>query len=96
MSVPNSVASSTVKAARLFAAGEASGSGAISVKVVALTEGVLIIKLKGVMLVLFVVAMVGSGAGIFCCRTAAGKPGQRGKSDASALQKEAGKSMFIG
>jgi uncharacterized protein (TIGR03067 family) len=39
--VPTSVVSSTIKAASLFAAGEAAATGAISVKVAALTEGVL-------------------------------------------------------
>jgi RNA polymerase sigma factor (sigma-70 family) len=39
--VPTSVVSSTIKAASLFAAGKAAATGAISVKVAALTEGVL-------------------------------------------------------
>src|SRR5262249_7330193 len=40
-SVPNSVVSSTIKTASLFAAGNAAATGVISVKVAALTEGVL-------------------------------------------------------
>ena len=51
--VPTSVVSSTIKAASLFAAGQAAATGAISVKVAALTEGVLktmlLTKLKIVM-----------------------------------------------
>src|SRR5262249_43794671 len=39
--VPNSVVSSTIKAASLLAAGQAAAGGAISVKVAALTEGVM-------------------------------------------------------
>ena len=39
--VPTSVVSSTIKAASLFAAGQAAATGVISAKVAALTEGVL-------------------------------------------------------
>jgi RNA polymerase sigma factor (sigma-70 family) len=59
--VPTSVLSATIKAADLFAAGQAA-AGVISVKVAALTEGVLktmlLTKLKTAMAVLFVVGIV--------------------------------------
>jgi RNA polymerase sigma factor (sigma-70 family) len=65
--VPTSVVVSTIKAVTLFAAGQAAAAGAISVKVAALTEGVLktmlLTKLKVVM-VLFVVASLSGTAGL--------------------------------
>ena len=62
--VPSSVVSSTIKAASLFAAGQAAATGLISVKVTALTEGVLktmlVTKLKTALAVLVLaVAAVG-------------------------------------
>jgi RNA polymerase sigma factor (sigma-70 family) len=64
---PNSVVVSTIKAATLFAAGKAAATGALSVKVVALTEGVLkammFTKLKTALAVLAVVLVVVGGGG---------------------------------
>jgi RNA polymerase sigma factor (sigma-70 family) len=64
--VPPSVVSSTIKAASLLAAGEAAATGAISVKVAALTEGVLqamlLTKLKTATAVVFLIAVVGVAA----------------------------------
>jgi uncharacterized protein (TIGR03067 family) len=64
--VPTSVVSSTIKAASLFAAGQAA-PGAISVKVAALTEGVLktmlLTKLKIASAVLLVMAVAIAGVG---------------------------------
>jgi RNA polymerase sigma factor (sigma-70 family) len=61
--VPNSVVSSTIKAANLFAAGQA--AGVVSAKVAALTEGVLksmfLTKLKSATVVLLLVAVAGAG-----------------------------------
>jgi RNA polymerase sigma factor (sigma-70 family) len=75
--VPASVASSTIKAASLLAAGKAAATGAISVKVAALTEGVmkamLVNKLKTVIAVVLVLGFVATGATVLTCRTAAGR-----------------------
>jgi RNA polymerase sigma factor (sigma-70 family) len=72
--VPPSVVSSTIKAASLLAAGQAA-TGAISLKVAALTEGVLktmpFAKLKVVM-VLVVVAALSGAAGLICPTPATG------------------------
>jgi len=66
---PASVAASTIKAASLFAAGKAAATGAISVKVAALTEGVLktmlMTKLKIAIVVLFVASTVALTCGVF-------------------------------
>ncbi|HEY7313040.1 MAG TPA: sigma-70 family RNA polymerase sigma factor [Gemmataceae bacterium] len=75
-SVPASVASSTIEAASLFAAGRAA-AGTISVKVDALTESVLkamfLTKLKtvSVMLLVVAVAITGVGAGSLLHQTQA-------------------------
>lgn len=62
--VPTSVLSSTIKAASLFAAGQAAATGLISAKVAGLTKGVLtnmmLIKLKLATVVLVVVAVLGA------------------------------------
>jgi RNA polymerase sigma factor (sigma-70 family) len=75
--VPNSVVDSTIKAAALLAAGKAATTGVISVKVAALTEGVmkamLFTKLKAVLAVVLVLGFVATGATILTCRTAAGQ-----------------------
>ena len=67
-SVPNAVVVSTIKAASLLAAGKAAATGAISVKVVALTEGVmkamLFTKLKTVIAVVLVLGFLATGATI--------------------------------
>jgi RNA polymerase sigma factor (sigma-70 family) len=71
--VPNSAVASTIKAAGLWAA----GTGAISAKVVALTEGVLttmlITQLKAVVAVLLILGFLATGATILTCRSAAGQ-----------------------
>jgi RNA polymerase sigma factor (sigma-70 family) len=75
--VPTSVAASTIKAASLLAAGKAAATGAISVKVAALTEGVmkamLFTKLKTVLAVVLILGFVATGATVLTCRTAAGQ-----------------------
>jgi len=67
--LPASVASSTIKAATLFAAGKATAAGGLSAKVVALTEGVLktmlLTKLKYPIVVLLAVAAFGISAATF-------------------------------
>jgi RNA polymerase sigma factor (sigma-70 family) len=77
--VPPSVVSSTVKAASLFAAGQAAGM--ISVKVAALTEGVLkamlISKLRAALAVVLVLGFVATGATALTRRTAAGQDGKK-------------------
>jgi RNA polymerase sigma factor (sigma-70 family) len=76
-SVPTSVISSTIEAARLFAAGQAAAASVISVKVAALTEGVLkamlLTKLKTVLTVLLAVSLIGTAASVFTYRTLAGE-----------------------
>jgi RNA polymerase sigma factor (sigma-70 family) len=66
--VPSSVVSSTIKAASLFAVGQAAATGAISVKVAALTEGVVkamfLNKIKSVMAVVLMVAILTGSAGL--------------------------------
>jgi RNA polymerase sigma factor (sigma-70 family) len=66
--MPTSVVSSTIKAASMFAAGQSAAAGAISVKVAALTEGVvkamLLTNFKAVSAVLLIVAALGSAAGL--------------------------------
>jgi RNA polymerase sigma factor (sigma-70 family) len=80
--VPTSVVSSTIKVACLFAAGQAAAQGLISVKVVALADGVrkamLLSKLKVATAVLLAVGVLGAGlgAGGFVCRTQAAVAGQ--------------------
>ena len=75
--VPNSVVDSTIKAASLLAAGKAAAAGAISVKVAALTEGVmkamLFTKLRAALAVVLILGVVATGAITLTCRTAAGQ-----------------------
>jgi RNA polymerase sigma factor (sigma-70 family) len=76
--VPNSMAASTIKAANLLAAGKAAATGAISVNVAALTEGMvkamLFNKLKAVVAVVLVLCFLATGAStLFTNRTAAGQ-----------------------
>ena len=75
--VPCSVMDSTINAANLLAAGKAAATGVISVKVAALTEGVmqamLFNKLKAVIAVVLILGFVATGAAILTCRTAAGQ-----------------------
>ncbi len=92
--MPTALVSSTIKAASLLAAGQAAATGVISVKVAALTEGVmktmLFTKLKMATAVLLVVALVGIGGGSLPCWTAAAqdaKPApQEGQGTAAVAQ----------
>jgi RNA polymerase sigma factor (sigma-70 family) len=76
--VPTSVVSSTIKAASLFAAGQAAATAVVSAKVAALTEGVLktmlLTKLKIASAVLLAVAVLGGGAGALLRQTQAAEP----------------------
>jgi RNA polymerase sigma factor (sigma-70 family) len=91
--VPLSVVESTITTASLFAAGKAA-SGAISVKVHGLTEGVLktmpLAKVKTVVGMLLVVAVIGFGAGLFCYGRAVGQQSDGKKHSASAPQIQGG------
>jgi hypothetical protein len=75
--VPYSVVHSTIKAASLLAAGKAAATGAISVEVAALTEGVmkamLFTKLRAALAVVLILGFVATGTTILTCRTAAGQ-----------------------
>src|SRR5260370_23071856 len=75
--MPASVASTTIKAASLFAVGHAAASGAISLKAVALAEGVLktmlLTKLKNATVVLVTVAVLSAGAAAVSQQVGSGK-----------------------
>jgi RNA polymerase sigma factor (sigma-70 family) len=77
--VPTSVVSSTIKAASLLAAGEAA-AGMISVKVAALTQGVLktmfVTKLKTATVLLLAVSLVGLSTTVITYRTLASEQGR--------------------
>jgi RNA polymerase sigma factor (sigma-70 family) len=72
--VPTSVVMSTIKAASLLAAGKAEATGAVSVKVAAVAEGVLktmlVSKLKAVVAVVLVLGFLAVGATALTSRTA--------------------------
>jgi RNA polymerase sigma factor (sigma-70 family) len=76
--VRKSVAASTIKFAILSEAGKAAAAGAISVKVAALTEGVmkamLLSKLKSVLTVVLLLGCMAAGVAMLTCDTAAGVP----------------------
>jgi RNA polymerase sigma factor (sigma-70 family) len=99
--VPASVMSSTIEAASLFAAGQAAATGAVSVKVAALTEGVLktmrMTKLKIAMAILFVASTVALTCGVLAGQHQPGladdgkakpqiKPAEPPKEDKDTLQ----------
>src|SRR5437870_616460 len=71
------VASRLARARILLAAGKAAATGAISVKVAVLTEGVmkamLFSKLRAAIAVVLILGFVATGATILTCRTAAGQ-----------------------
>jgi RNA polymerase sigma factor (sigma-70 family) len=73
--VPTSVVSATIKAVRLLAAGQAAATGAITVKVAALTEGVLksmvLTKVKtAIVVLLLAVAGLGGGGVLYHAKAA--------------------------
>jgi RNA polymerase sigma factor (sigma-70 family) len=76
--VPPSVVSTTIKAASLFAAGQATAPGVISAKAAVLTEGVLktmlLAKLKVVTVLCAMVAALGWGSGWLAYHAAAAGP----------------------
>ncbi len=81
-SAPPTLIASTIKAASLFAAGQAAATGAISVKVAALTEGVLkamfLTKLKALAVVVLLITAVCAGATALALRTQAADPTEEG------------------
>ncbi len=78
--VPASVVSGTVKAASLFTGGTAAATGTISVKVAALTEGVLkamlFTKLKATLAVVLILAFAATATTVLTYGTAAGQQDQ--------------------
>jgi RNA polymerase sigma factor (sigma-70 family) len=76
--VPAWLVSSTVKAARLFAAGQSAAVGLISAKAAALTEGVLqtmlLSKLKAAVVLMLTIGGLGIGASALPFRTVAAEP----------------------
>jgi RNA polymerase sigma factor (sigma-70 family) len=71
--VPALVMSATIKAATLFATEKAAATGAVSVQVVALTEGVLkamlMSKFKPAIIAVLATALLGLGGGVFAWRS---------------------------
>jgi RNA polymerase sigma factor (sigma-70 family) len=94
--VPPSVASSTIKAASVFAAGQAA---AIPLKIAALTEGVLkamlLSKLKNATMLLVVVFAVMAGAGAVVSQTSTGGQPDKDKAvqDAEKAVQDAAKAL---
>ena len=88
--VPGPLVVSTVQAATLMAAGKALATGAISAKVVALTEGMLkamlMTKLKITLAVVLALNLIGAGVGLVYCQTAGS--GQPGKGQPVTAQKQ--------
>jgi RNA polymerase sigma factor (sigma-70 family) len=74
-SVSISLVSSTIQAATLVTVGQTAATGAISVKVAALTDGVLKVmllsKLKAMIAVVLVLGFLATGATVLTCRTLA-------------------------
>ena len=81
--VPGPLVVSTVQAATLMAAGKTLAAGAISAKVVALTEGVLkamlMTKLKVALAVVLTLNLIGAGVGLVYCQTAGSGQDKQGK-----------------
>ena len=81
--VPGPLVVSTVQAATLMAAGKALATGAISAKVVALTEGVLkamlMTKIKVAITVVLAINLIGAGVGLVYCQTAGKGQDKQGK-----------------
>jgi RNA polymerase sigma factor (sigma-70 family) len=81
--MPKSVVAATIKTASLSAAGQAAAKGVVSVKVAALTDGVmkmmLLRKLKSATAVVLILGFIATGATLLTYRSAAGqddkKPG---------------------
>jgi RNA polymerase sigma factor (sigma-70 family) len=78
--VPSSVASTTIEAARLYAAGQAAAAGMLSGKAVVLAEGVLrtmlLTRLKIATAVLLTLAVLGTSAAALTRHMLANKPAQ--------------------
>jgi RNA polymerase sigma factor (sigma-70 family) len=88
-SVPGAVVGSTMRAASLFAAGQAAAGGALSAKAVAVAEGVLttmfMTRLKIATAVLLGVGLLGIGWGLYPTRAAASPDGKPEVAPAPAL-----------
>lgn len=100
---PHSVVASTIKAAHMVAVGKAATTGAISVKVAVLTEGVmkamLFSKLKALGAVVLMLGVLATGTPILTCRTSAGQDDEKPTAEkpvrtAALQQKEQGKETF--
>jgi RNA polymerase sigma factor (sigma-70 family) len=91
-SVPTSVVCSTIKAASLFAAGQAAATAMVSPNVAALTKGVmkamLFSKLKTPIAIVLILGFVATGATILTCRTAAGQDDKKPATEKSKEEKE--------
>jgi RNA polymerase sigma factor (sigma-70 family) len=97
--VPTSVASSTIKAASLFAAGKAVATGVISTQVAALAEGVLksmlLGRIKVAVVMLLAMGALGIGVSALPNRTMADEP-QTAASKSQSFQVEAAGLMVEG
>lgn len=90
--VPNSLLSSTVKAAAMIAAGQATVAGVVPAKVAALTEGVIksmmLTKLKTVSVLLVIAVSAFVVSGLFMTGTVSGQQGDNKKGVAVAPKAE--------
>jgi RNA polymerase sigma factor (sigma-70 family) len=75
--VPNSLVDATIKTVAAAAAGQAAAAGFISVKVAALTDGVmkavLFTRLRAALAVVLMLGFAATGASVLTCRTAGGQ-----------------------
>jgi DNA-binding beta-propeller fold protein YncE len=99
--VPESVVLSTIKPASVLVAGKAAATGAVSVKVAALTEGVikamLFNKRKSAIAVVLMLGLMATGATLLIYRTAAGQDEKKSiaeKPVEPATKKEKDKEAF--
>jgi RNA polymerase sigma factor (sigma-70 family) len=99
--VPTSLTQSTLQAALLFSAGKAAAAGAISLKVLTLTEGVLktmlVTKLKIATAIVVAAGIIALQTGILSYRTSAAEPGAKSVDRATpASNSQPEKQMRVG
>jgi RNA polymerase sigma factor (sigma-70 family) len=99
-SLPDSVVSSTIQVASFLAAGQSAATGPVSVKVAALTEGVLkammMRKLKAVVAAVLVLGFGTTGATILTCRPAAGQDDKKPAAEKPAPARPKGETLAKG
>ncbi|HEV3146038.1 MAG TPA: sigma-70 family RNA polymerase sigma factor [Gemmataceae bacterium] len=94
-SVPLSLVTSTIKAANLFAAGQAGAASMVSVKAVALTNGVLksmfATQLKTMLATMLAVTVLGGSIGLLALRTMADEKDEKPKAETKKADQDAAK-----